>query len=80
MTEEWQWFEEAMLCLYIADKILIILYTVCIGLKYYLATQDVQGHISSKLSSSVEVNAYHIAQCSSDITPAHPAPVLFDHS
>lgn len=61
-------------------KILIISYTVCIEHKYYLATQDVQGHISSKLSSSVEVKAYHLAQCSSDITAAHPAPVLFDQS
>lgn len=72
--------EDATLCLYIADKILIITYTLCIEHKYYLATQDVQGHISSKLSSSVEVKAYHLAQCSSDITATHPAPVLFDQS
>lgn len=57
-----------------------ISYTLCIEHKYYLATQDVQGHISSKLSSSVEVKTYHLAQCSSDITAAHPAPVLFDQS
>lgn len=80
MKEEWQWFEEAMLCHYIADTILIISYTLCIEHKYYLATQDVQGHISSKLSSSVEVKTYHLAQCSSDITAAHPAPALFDQS
>lgn len=28
--------EDAMLCLYIADKILIITYTLCIEHKYYL--------------------------------------------
>lgn len=67
-------------CFVFTLQILIISYTVCIEHKYYLATQDVQGHISSKLSSSVEVNAYHIAQCSSDITAAHPAPLLFDQS